>query len=425
MSVWTIAKRGQLIYNGIMLNKPAPTSIKKVERDPRLFMWFMTFIVIGMYVVTLVNNSGMLSPWPLFSFTILVIIHLILHWALERFAERSRLTITYVIIQGILAFVISWMANETGMVFAIFMALIGEAIGLFRITRPGILAVTYYLVLLFISFSEIIGWSSSGWWLIGAVISVIWIGIYVTLYLRQLEAREQAQALLTELEAANRQLSEYATQVENLTIAAERQRMARELHDTLSQGLAGLILQLEAADAHLTKEHPDRAHKIVKDAMEQARGTLADARRAIGDLRSSVNHFDSLEQALEAEVVRFEQATGLSCDLKVQLNGELPDPIVETGLRIVSEALTNVARHAQASQAWVRVEETESQLCLEVRDDGRGFDLEAVEAGHYGLLGMRERARLAGGTLDVTSEQVGGTTIKVCLPLSSDGAKHE
>jgi len=399
-----------------MPTKPSPASIKKVERDPQLFMWFMTLVVIGMYVVTLVNNSDLRSSWPLFSFTVLVIIHLILHWALERFAERSRLTTAYVITQGILAFVISWMANETGMVFALFMALIGEAIGLFRITRVGILAVTYYLILLFISSSWIVGWNSSGWWLVGALISVIWIGIYVTLYLRQLEAREQAQALLTELEVANRQLSEYAAQVEDLTIAAERQRMARELHDTLSQGLAGLILQLEAADAHLTKKRPERAHKIIADAMEQARETLADARRAIGDLRSSVDSVPGLKQALEAEVKRFEDATGLSCELEVQLNSELPSPIVEVGLRIVSEALTNVARHAQAAQAWVQVEETDTQLCLEVRDDGQGFEPEAVEAGHYGLLGMRERARLAGGRLEVSSEKGQGTVIKAYLP---------
>ena len=201
--------------------------------------------------------------------------------------------------------------------------------------------------------------------------------------------------------------------------------MARELHDTLSQGLAGLILQLEAADAHLTKERPERAHKIVQDAMEQARGTLADARQAIGDLRSSVDHFDGLEQALEAEVMRFEGATGLPCDLDVQLNNVLPDYIVETGLRIVSEALTNVARHAQATHACVQVEETETQLCLEVRDDGQGFDPDAVEAGHYGLLGMRERARLAGGRLDVSSEQGKGTAIKVWLQLSLEGGSHE
>jgi NarL family two-component system sensor histidine kinase YdfH len=305
------------------------------------------------------------------------------------------------------------------------MGLLGEAVGLSGLTWRALLASVYYLMLGAINLAQISELVSLGWTLLGIIPMILFVVVYVTLYVRQAEAREQAQTLLTELEAANRQLSEYAAQVEDLTIAAERQRMARELHDTLSQGLAGLILQLEAADAHLSKERPERAQEIIAQTMEQARATLANARRAIGDLRSSAEPVPGLEQALGAEVKRFENATGLPCELEVQLKSELPDLIVETGLRIVSEALTNVARHAQASHAWVRVEETENQLCLEVRDDGSGFDPEAVEAGHYGLLGMRERARLAGGTLEMSSEQEQGTAVKVCLPLSGGWMSHE
>jgi NarL family two-component system sensor histidine kinase YdfH len=329
----------------------------------------------------------------------------------------------YVIFQGVLAFTISWMSGQIGVVFALYMGLLGEAVGLFGLKRRAFFSGVYYLTLAFINAALMMDLASLGWALVGIVPIVIFVVAYVALYMRQADAREQAQTLLTELEAANRQLSEYAAQVEDLTITAERQRMARELHDTLSQGLAGLILQLEAADAHLSKEHPDRAQKIVADAMEQARETLADARRAIGNLRSSLDSVPGLEQALEAEVKRFESATGLPCEFEFQLKSELPDSIVEIGLRIVSEALTNVARHAQASHAWVMVEETENQLRLEVRDDGRSFDPEAVEAGHYGLLGMHERARLVGGRLEVSSEPEGGTAIKAWLPL--EGRHHE
>ena len=127
---------------------------------------------------------------------------------------------------------------------------------------------------------------------------IIFVVIYVTLYVRQMEAREKAQALAVELETANRQLTDYAARVEDLTIANERQRMARELHDTLSQGLAGLILQLEAAQAHLGQDHPAKAREIITDAMGQARRTLSEARRAIDDLRQSPQ--DDLDSALRA-----------------------------------------------------------------------------------------------------------------------------
>ena len=400
-----------------MPTKPTPASIQKVERDPNLFVWFLTFVVGGLAIWAMFQNPELQAPLTAVFYLVLVLVHILLHWVLGIITSQPKKVFWYIVFQGVLAFIISWMSGQIGVVFALFMGLLGEAVGLFGLKRRAFFSGVYYLTLAAVNATQVADPAIIGWTLVGIVPMVIFVVAYVALYMRQTEARQQAQTLLTELEAANRQLSEYAAQVEDLTIAAERQRMARELHDTLSQGLAGLILQLEAADAHLTKEYPDRAHKIVQDAMEQARETLADARRAISDLRSSVDSVPGLEQALDAEVKRFEDATGLPCELAVQLNNKLPDSIVETGLRIISEALTNVARHAQATHAWVQVEETDAQLCLEIRDDGNGFDLEAVEAGHYGLLGMRERTRLAGGTLDVVSGKEQGTTIKVYLPL--------
>jgi len=397
--------------------KPTPASIQKVERDPNLFVWFLTFVVGGFAIWAMFQKPELQAPLTAVVYLTLILVHILLHWVLGRIESHPKKLFWYVVFQGVLAFTISWMSGQIGVVFALFMGLLGEAVGLFGLKGRAFFSGVYYVTLAAVNATQIMDPAVIGWTLVGIVPMVIFVVAYVALYMRQAEAREQAQTLLTELEAANRQLSEYAAQVEDLTIAAERQRMARELHDTLSQGLAGLILQLEAADAHLTKEHPDRAHKIIRDAMEQARETLADARRAIGGLRSSMDSLPGLKQALEAEVKRFEDATGLPCELDVKLGSELPDSIVEAGLRIISEALTNVARHAQAMHAWVQVEETDAQICLEVRDDGDGFDPEGVKAGHYGLLGMRERARLAGGTLDVMSGKEQGTTIKVYLPL--------
>jgi len=408
-----------------MTSNPSSTSIQKVERDPRLFMWILTLMVGSMAAWSVSQNPELRKTLILSTFAFLVLLHILLHWYLEKITERPNALVWYVVVQGGLAFVISWMAGQIGMVFAAFMGLLGEAVGLFGLNRRALLASVFYLMLGAVNISQTSELISLGWTLLFAIPMIIFVVVYVVLYMRQAEAREQAQTLLTELETANRQLSEYATQVEDLTIAAERQRMARELHDTLSQGLAGLILQLEAADAYLTKERPERAQEIITQAMEQARATLSNARRAIGDLRSSAEPIPSLEQALRAEVKRFENATGLPCELEIQLISEPSSSIVETSLRIVSEALTNVARHAQASHAWVQAEETETQLCLEVRDDGQGFDPGAVEAGHYGLLGLRERTRLVGGTLDVVSEKGSGAAIKVCLPSSFEGACHE
>lgn len=394
---------------------PSPQT-PKVERDPRLFMWFMTLVIGIMYLVTLVEQPAVRQAGTLIPLTILLIIHVILHWQLERITARPSRVFWYILVQGGLAFAISVLAQGFGLIFAVFMALIGEAVGLLRLTRQGVLAIVYYLALLVTGLVQLLGWDSSGFLILGTVPMVIFVVIYVTLYMRQNEARERAQHLAAELEAANRQLSEYAAQVEDLTIANERQRMARELHDTLSQGLAGLILQLEAVDAHLANHRTEKARAIVSTAMDQARVTLAEARRAIDDLRRP--SLDDLEAALRLEISRFNGATGIPVHLHTDPTPPLPDPIKETLLRTVAEALTNIANHARAQNVTVEVRMKDENLSVTVHDDGVGFDPSAIPSGHYGLLGIQERARLVNGSFDIQSGHGNGTILRIQIPLS-------
>jgi len=330
-------------------------------------------------------------------------------------ATYRRWLLGYILVQGLLAFGATYLSGNIGMVFCLFMALIGELLGILHITLWSVLATVYLLTLSFINFILLVGFSQARWYILGTVPMIVFVALYVILYTRQAQANTRAQALLADLEVANRQLSEYAIQVEDLTIANERQRMARELHDTLSQGLAGLILQLEAADAHLASQRPDRARAIVLQAMEKARATLADARQAIDDLRHSEPR--DLQVATRLEVERFTNATGIPCKLEIGLTGAVSYLVSETALRSISECLTNIARHAEARTASLRLMTGEGQLTVEVSDDGSGFDPAAVQAGHYGLLGMGERVRLAGGSVEVSSEPGKGTHIQIYFPL--------
>ena len=403
----------KLIYNKSMTDKPN-NSIPKVERDSNLFVWFMTLVIVGLYFISLNNDPSLKQPSALIPFTVFVIIHIVLHWRLENTIKRTNKPIWYIVIQGVLAFLISGMSNE-GMALALFMALIGEAVGLFGLSRQGLLAGVYYLILLVIILSQSSGWGSPGLVVIGTIPMVIFVVIYVTLYMRQNDAREQAQALAAELESANRQLSEYAAQVEDLSIANERQRMARELHDTLSQGLAGLILQLEATDAHLTNNHNDKAHAIVIDAMEQARVTLAKARHAIDDLRQQP--VDDLDSALRLEINRFTNATSIPVQFSTDQPSPLPDTVTETLIRTVAEALSNIANHAQAQNVEVKVRMKEQSLLVTIQDNGVGFDAGSIPSGHYGILGIKERVRLVNGSFDIQSENGKGTLLKIEIPL--------
>lgn len=386
-----------------------------VERDPRLFMWFLTLVMVVMYAFALIEKPGLRQPWQLIVFTGLMVGHVILHLLIEKIILNPRLTVVYILVQGILGFAICWMAGYEGIIFAIFMALLGETVGMLGLTRASLIASLYYLTLGYINLRQIMDEGSTGWMLVGIIPVIIFVVTYVTLYRRQTDAREQAQALAKELEKVNQQLSEYAAQVEDLTIANERQRMARELHDTLSQGLTGIILQLEAVEAHLSNDRVEKARMIVINAMVQARSTLADARNAIDDLRGAQP--ENLESALRLEVSRFQNATDILCDLELKEIPVLKEHIMETVVRNVAEGLTNIGRHAQAQKVTVSVSMEADVLFITVQDDGQGFDPVGIPSGHYGLLGIRERIRLLGGKLDIWSKPGEGTRLEMRIPV--------
>lgn len=395
---------------------PKNNSLTKVEQDYRLFTWFLTLVVFIMYIWALTANPSLRQPLTFIPFTLLVTVHVLLHWQIEKIIATPKVFPAYSLIQGGLAFVICWLAGLEAMVFTLYMALIGESVGMFGLTRRALLACAFFLALTMLSLNQIISLVAAGWSLLGVIPILVLTLIYTILYKRQAEGREYAQNLASELETANRQLAEYAAQVEDLSIANERQRMARELHDTLSQGLAGLILQLEAADAHLTHQRSDKAQSIIGNAMEQARLTLADARRAIDDLRQP--SLDDLDSALRLELDRFTNATGIPIRFSSVQTPPLPASVKETLIRALAESLTNIAHHAQARNVEVNLRMNDKSLSLTIQDDGQGFDPSAIPSGHYGILGIKERIRLVNGSFDIQSENGKGTLLKVEIPLS-------
>jgi NarL family two-component system sensor histidine kinase YdfH len=397
--------------------QPKLASPIKVEQDYRFFFIFMTIIQAGMAVWSMVENHALQKTVPAMVFISLVTIQIILHWNVTAFIQTPTNQTIYIIGQGLLAFVIIDLSNNIGMIFALHMALIGETIGFLGVTRWSALTTVYYLALSMANFSHFSN-SNSGnafFWMVTSIPTVIFVGVYVTLYTRQAEARERAQKLADELETANRQLSDYAARVEDLTITNERERLARDLHDTLSQGLVGLILKLEAVDAHLAHAHVEKAQVIITQTMTEARSTLGDARNAIGNLREP--NLEKLEDALRFEISRFTTATGISCDLQTDPTPPLADPVRETIVRTVREGLTNIAHHAQARNVHVIVRMKDNNPWVTIQDDGQGFDADSIPAGHYGLLGIRERVRLVNGTFDIQSSKGNGTTLKIQIPL--------
>ena len=200
----------------------------------------------------------------------------------------------------------------------------------------------------------------------------------------------------------------------------ERNRLAREIHDTLAQGLSAIALQLETADILLeTKGDSERIRRAVQQALHLARTNLDEARRSVLDLRAAPLEGRTLAEAI-VQLVQ-EVTAKHPITIKFQAVGaHRPLPVaVEAGLyRIAQEALTNIYTHAQATSAKLHLQVTIQTIQLTVQDNGCGFAPGEVTPNRYGLTGMNERVRLLGGQLQIESAPGAGTKVVVTVPLT-------
>ncbi len=207
-----------------------------------------------------------------------------------------------------------------------------------------------------------------------------------------------------------------------LARAEERAHLAREIHDTLAQGLTAIALHVEGALRQLGK-HPTRARQHLKRALETARESLEEARRSVLDLRAAPLEGKPLGSALRALSRAFTSETGIRVHVIVDAPRALPSRVEGELFRIAQEALANIRRHAAATEVELTLHQTALRVQLSIRDNGDGFTLRKVPPDRHGLMGMRERARVLGGTLRVQSRRrpPTGTTIVASIPLSKAG----
>jgi NarL family two-component system sensor histidine kinase YdfH len=404
-------------------SSPHESSIREEIAGSWPFFALVSLVIAGGYITALLSNQSLRELPRLAVFTMLILLHGGLYWFVGFLMTARRWLPAYFVVQGALAFAIGLLTPGHWLGIALHMSLAGLLIGaLWPNLRASILAAVICFALLVLNLA-VSSWNPHAIIeflpLVGFMLMFVFV--YVTLLVQQVEARQQAQRLLRELEAAHQQLQDYANQVEELTISQERERMARELHDTLAQGLAGLILQLEAADSHIESENVPRAQAVVQQAMQRARTTLDEARRAIQALRPSALEEGGLIHALQREIDQFTATTGVPTTFDgADSLPELPADLAQNILRIVQESLTNAARHADASHVLVQIVADAGKLQVIVQDDGVGFDLnEGMERpGCFGLAGMYERAERVGGELDLESTPGKGT--KVVLNMGSE-----
>lgn len=239
------------------------------------------------------------------------------------------------------------------------------------------------------------------------------------IYRDEANSRE-LERLLADLEASNRRLQAYAAQVAELAAAEERNRLARDIHDSLGHYLTAVNIQLEKALAFRSRS-PEEAEQAIRDAKQSASEALQDVRRSVGALRSEADRF-SLEQSLR-ELIKGMGNGRIHIDLRFEGSEIGYTRLSLMALyRAAQEGLTNIQKHAQATQVVVEVklDRDEASLCL--HDDGQGFDTALIEEWMaapnqtFGLQGIRERLELVRGEMSLTSNAEEGTRLFVTVP---------
>jgi signal transduction histidine kinase len=260
-------------------------------------------------------------------------------------------------------------------------------------------------------------------WLDGLPLFLLYTALFIILaYLVTLKdqaerAQQESEFLLKELRKAHAQLQEQAAQAEELAIMKERNRLARDLHDSVTQALYSQTLYAEAAARQLTDGDIREASSHVREMRQTAQQALQEMRLLIFELRPPALQEAGLVSALQTRLESVEGRVGLKTDLRVQGDIRLSSKVEEGIYWICQEALNNVLKHASAQEVSITLRQDENQFSLQIVDDGVGFDPVNGHPPGMGLRGMSERAEQVSGQMTVTSEPGAGVCLRVEVPL--------
>lgn len=242
------------------------------------------------------------------------------------------------------------------------------------------------------------------------ILSTVFLLILMNTLVAERESRNQ-------LTIAHQKLKDYALRIEDQATLEERNRIAREIHDTLGHALTALNLQLECG-LKFWKTDSEKAYDFVSKAKEISLNALQDVRYSVANLRSDPLGGKTLEAAIESALNELKAATGMNISCQLNQCNSLSPEMARVIYRLVQEALTNISKHAQADRVSVSLNVEETEATLKVSDNGKGFDRESNTTG-FGLQGMEERTFSLGGQFKLTSTVGNGCTIEATFPMRS------
>jgi signal transduction histidine kinase len=249
-----------------------------------------------------------------------------------------------------------------------------------------------------------------------ALCFVFLFGLSLMFILLLMNAILSERKSLEKLAIANEQLHRYALRIEDQATLQERNRIAREIHDSLGHSLTGLNIQLETA-LKLIAINPQKAQSFLASAKHLGTLALSDVRSSVSLLRSMPLQGDALKPCLEELIQNFHRTTGILLESDLEISSSLSDEMSAVIYRIVQESLTNICKYSNAKTVQIKLYCNPSTYTLSVRDDGKGFDINQNTTG-FGIQGMRERTVALGGTFQIDSQPGGGCCMTAIFPFT-------
>jgi signal transduction histidine kinase len=397
-----------------MMAAERPTSFRSYRQ-------IVVFVVVGLgYGLALTDNfSQRALTLPLLQTVALLatgLAFLILNLNEERLLDQRPApwkVPLYFVIQLALFTLSIYLAGTVNGVWLVAMPLVGTAMG--RFPTWGQIAVSLYIMVA-LAWGPVTeaGWQAGFSLALGVLPAIIFVALFVKLLLREEEAHDQAEQLAHDLEAANRQLSAYAAQAEELAISKERNRLAREIHDSLGHYLTVINVQLQAALAVLDDDR-QQAVTAVETAQQLTQEGLASVRASVSALRESPLGDKPLTEAIAA-LVQETQNAGIVVETELIGQPRRLEPATELALyRTVQEGLTNTRKHSRASRIDLTLDYSHPErVLLAIKDNGVGT--KSIDSGGFGLLGVRERVQLLGGSVELETGPGQGFSLVAQIP---------
>jgi len=388
---------------------------------PQIWIWLSYGMLATASVISLLDES--LTLEKRLACLVIALIYGTWYWVFvvrhDRWGRRSPwLGLSFVAIIGLLYIATGLHMAFSMLLFSMYGVLFGALDMIWAIPNVMVVSLAISVRLILLTGEPV----SANWGIIIGFTFTTFFSILLGLYINSIYRQSwERQRMIDELQETRGELAAAERQA---GILQERQRLAREIHDTLAQGFTSIVVHLEAADQALPGgEELGPARRHLDQARRTARESLEEARRFVWALHPEPLERETLAPAIRRAVERWSEESKIRGSLEISGDPRLlPSAYEVTLLRAAQEALANIRKHARASQVNLTLTYMDDQVILDVQDNGIGFDYAALSAeqpgqGGFGLMGMRERIQQLGGSLLVESAPGEGTTLVIELPF--------